>query len=196
MRGLIAVGLAVGCLGLALVGCGTETSVKTVAETVTVAAPPTVDVETEEEEEEEEAETEPSTAAVGDALTLHGNSDELEVRVTLLRVRDNAKSSNEFLQPDAGNRYVAFQLRLENLGSEVYDDSPSNGAAVIDTQDQEFTADFANVVEPALGSPTIRSGDRRVGWITFEVPKASKLRTFQFTLDSGFAPEAGEWALR
>lgn len=192
MRGSIAVALM--CVGFVVVGCGTETTVKTVAETVTVAAPEpaTTDVET----EEEASEPEPSTAAVGDALTLHGNSEGLEVRVTLLRVVDNVKSSNEFLQPEAGNRYVAFQLRLENLGSEVYDDSPSNGAAVVDTQDQEFKATFADAVEPALGSPTIRSGDRRVGWITFEVAKASKLRTFQFALDSGFAPEAGEWTLR
>jgi hypothetical protein len=28
-----------------------------------------------------------------------------------------------------------------------------------------------------------------------QVPKGAKLRTFQFTLESGFGPETGEWIL-
>jgi hypothetical protein len=32
--------------------------------------------------------------------------------------------------------------------------------------------------------------------VTYMIPKRSKLRTFQMALDSGFAPEAGEWTLR
>jgi hypothetical protein len=71
-----------------------------------------------------------------------------------------------------------------------------NGSALIDAQDQEWT-------EPALGSALkpdfvclkIRSGDKRVGYVSFEVPKKARLRTFQFGTESGFGPEAGKWSL-
>jgi hypothetical protein len=89
------------------------------------------------------------------------------------------------------------RLRLQNVGELVYDDSPSNGAFLIDREDQQYDAGFANYIrEPDFGSPRIRPGDARVGWLTFAVPTRAKLRTFQFTLDSGFGPESGEWTLR
>jgi hypothetical protein len=41
-----------------------------------------------------------------------------------------------------------------------------------------------------------RAGARRQGCIPFEVPEGRKAKQFQFTLDSGFGPQAGEWSLR
>jgi hypothetical protein len=53
----------------------------------------------------------------------------------------------------------------------VYDDSPSNGAFLIDRQDQQYDGSFgAYTREPDFGSPRIRPGDGRVGWLTFTVP--------------------------
>jgi hypothetical protein len=135
------------------------------------------------------------TASVGGTLTLAGNEEGLQMDVTLLKVVDPAKASDEFLKPGKGKRYAAFQLRLANVGDVLYQDSPSNGAAVVDTEDQQFSASFFDAVEPGLGSLRIRPGDQRAGYITFELPKAANLRTFQFTLDSGFGPDTGEWEL-
>jgi len=132
---------------------------------------------------------------VGGTLTLAGSDSGLQMAVTLLKVVDPAKAADKYLAPGKGKRYAAFQVRLANVGDLPYNDSPSNGAAVIDTQDQQFSASILDAVEPELGSPRIRPGDQRVGYITFEVPKAAKLRAFQFTLDSGFGPETGEWEL-
>ena len=112
-----------------------------------------------------------------------------------MKIVDPAKSGNEFFQPEQGFRYVGIRLRLENISEVVYNDSPSNGAVVVDTDDQGFDASFFDAVEPSLGSLKIAPGDRRAGFITFEVPKNAKLRTLQFTLHSGFGPEAGEWSL-
>lgn len=145
------------------------------------------------------AETTPTpqaAAQIGGTVTLKGITDGSEMQVTLLAVKDPARSTNQFLQPDPGNRYVAVRLRIRNTGTAVYDDSPSNGADVVDTEDQSYDASIFNPVEPALGSPTIRPGDQRVGWITFEVSEAAGLRTLQFALDSGFGPQTGEWELR
>jgi hypothetical protein len=71
------------------------------------------------------------------------------------------------------------------------------GIVVIDTADHSFdSADLGFYThEPDLGSPKIRPGDRRKGWVTLMVPKRARLRTFQMTLESGFGPEKGEWTL-
>jgi len=88
------------------------------------------------------------------------------------------------------------EIALTNVGSTVYNDSPSNGAALIDTADQQYTDTSFESKEPDIGSPTIAPGDRRVGWLTFTVAKTARLKKIQLTLDSGFGPEAGEWLLR
>ena len=185
--------LAVMLVTLGLSGCGGTQVVKTVTETTATTVGTT----------EPTAETAPTTtdagggttSKLGGTITLRGGDSGEQIQVTLLSVRDPAPSSDSFIQPDPGNRYVGIRLRLRNVGTTVYNDSPSNGASVIDRADQEFSASIFAAVKPELGSPTIRPGDQRVGWITVEVPKTSRLRTFQFTLSSGFGPETGEWSL-
>lgn len=194
MRGHLTVAVSV-CLMLA--ACG-ESEIKTEpdaeAETVTVTVTETIGAEpTTEEATTEEAE---GLARVGDSITLHGSDDSLEVRVELEKVLDPAPTE-QYFGPSKGKRLVALRIRLTNTGSAIYDDSPSNGATLIDRQDQAYTtALLPTPACPDIGSPKIRPGDRRVGCITFEVPKGIKLRTFQFTLESGFGPETGEWDLR
>lgn len=41
----------------------------------------------------------------------------------------------------------------------------------------------------------LTSGDKALGYIAFQVPKASKIAKVQFSMDSGFADETGEWQL-
>jgi Domain of unknown function (DUF4352) len=190
------------CVMVVVAGCGGTTEVKTAAEpdpeTVTVYATeqtgtePSATEETTTEEAEEESPP-AGAAAVGDTITLHGTEGDLEMRVKLVEVIDPAPYE-QYMGPSNGKRFVAVKLRLTNTGDAVYSDSPSNGATVIDRKDQGYESTiFSTAGCPDLGSPTIRPGDRRVGCITFEVPKQAKLRTFQFALDSGFGPETGEW---
>jgi hypothetical protein len=194
-------------LAAAVAGCGSASVTTTpdggvAVATVTVAAtpPPTSDPADDPsasvEQVAEPAPTPDDVAKVGSTITLAGNDDALQMAATLLAVKDPAHAASEWMAPDAGNRYVAVRVSLRNTGSIAYDDSPSNGAVVVDSQDQSYDASMADVIEPGLGSPKIAVGKRRVGWITFEVPKRAKLVTFQLTLDSGFAEQTGEWALR
>ncbi|GAA0939600.1 MULTISPECIES: hypothetical protein [Streptomyces violaceusniger group] len=44
-------------------------------------------------------------------------------------------------------------------------------------------------------SPSRGRGDKALGWIVIEVPKASKVATLQFTMNSGFADETGQWKI-
>ncbi|MFD3330541.1 DUF4352 domain-containing protein [Streptomyces sp. NPDC058701] len=97
--------------------------------------------------------------------------------VTLVKVVDPAGAKNEFATPVAGTRFVAVQFRLKNTGTAVYKDSPGNGARVVDAQGQQFDTAFypSNAGASFPGSITVAPGDTGLGFLTFEVPKASKI---------------------
>jgi hypothetical protein len=134
-------------------------------------------------------------AKLGDTITLHGSDSGLVMDVTLMEVINPAKAPR-FFGPGKNKRLVAVRLRVENVGTLPYSDSPSNGAVLIDTADQAYDASiFDSAAGPALGSPKIAPGDARVGLITFEIPKEASPTSFQLTLDSGFGPETGQWEL-
>jgi hypothetical protein len=135
-----------------------------------------------------------NNAGVGDAITLAGQDSGSEMRVKVLQVIYPATPSDQYDSPSTGHVYGAVRIRLTNVGTVAYNDSPSNGAAIIDSKDQQYDSTYGGL-EPALHSLIIGAGDSRVGFISFEVPEGTKLRTFQFTLDSGFGPETGEWNL-
>jgi hypothetical protein len=135
-----------------------------------------------------------SDSKVGDTLGLTGtNSDEM-LDVTVVKVVDPAHAG-PYDHPSPGDRFVSVQFKLKNTGTAVYNDSPSNGATVIDKDGQRFSASLNNsTAGPSFpGSITIRPGKTALGFITFEVPKASRVATVQFAMDSGFSDDVGEW---
>ncbi|WP_433064291.1 DUF4352 domain-containing protein [Dactylosporangium sp. CS-033363] len=144
-----------------------------------------------------EQNTAPAPAAVGGSLTLHGNRDGEQVTVTVLRVADAVQAADGVCGPGEGNRFVAVQLRIANTGTVVYDDLPDDGTALVDTGGQRFDARFtATTVGPAFpAAGKVATGASTEGYVTFAVPAADRLATVQFTMDSGFADETGEWQL-
>lgn len=137
-----------------------------------------------------------SAAKVGDTISLRGMDTKADV--TVLKVVDKAKGADEFTTPDAGKRFVAVQFRITNTGSKAYDDSPSNGAKVVDTEGQGFDSSIADTkAGPSFpGEVNLAPGATAKGFITFEVPKGAKLDKVQFGLDSGFADQTGQWNVR
>lgn len=137
----------------------------------------------------------PEVAHIGSSLTLTGFNDE-RVRVTVLAYLDPI-TTDEFSTPPHGAKFVGVQLRLMNVGNVTYSDSASNGAQLITNTDEQAGSDpFAvggNCEDP--GHLNISPGDTRVLCLPFEMPAAQRGRTFQFTLDSGFADQTGEWSL-
>lgn len=71
-------------------------------------------------------------ATVGGSITLRGTDDGALMRVTAVGVRDPVSAGDSFIQPDPGNRCVGVRVRLRNVGTANYSDSPSNGASVVD----------------------------------------------------------------
>ena len=135
----------------------------------------------------------PAPAKVGSTITLKGNDSGEQMDVTLLSVVSPAHAG-PYETPEAGKQYVGVQIKLTNSGTTAYSDSPSNGAALLDASDVGYQADIG-VVEPDIGSPKIAPGASQIGFLSFQVPKGTRLAKFQFTLDSGFGPDTGEWTI-
>jgi hypothetical protein len=130
-------------------------------------------------------------AALGETLTLTAR-DGVAVAVSVGAVADPATGS---IPPRPDHRYVAIRVRLENVGVFEYRDTPSNGAYLVDDAGHQHGADIADSVLPALGSPRVKPGFVETGFITFEVPEGVEPVRFLLTLNGGFGPETGVWAL-
>nr|WSY51151.1 DUF4352 domain-containing protein [Streptomyces sp. NBC_00886] len=131
---------------------------------------------------------------MGDTLSLTGINSGEKLDVTVVKVVDPA-GAGQYDRPSQGNRFVAVQFKLKNTGTALYKDSPSNGATVVDKEGQRFSASFNDsTAGPSFpGSITISTGKTALGFITFEVPTASRIVAVQSAMNSGFSNDVGEW---
>ena len=138
----------------------------------------------------------PATARVGSAITLSGNDSGEKMAVTVTKVISSVSPGDEFTSAPAGDRLYAVQFRLDDTGSAAYSDSPSNGAAVVDSSGQSYQSSMTDTAAGCTSFPAtenIAPGASGLGCIVFEVPKAAKITGVQFTLDSGMGPQTGQW---
>jgi hypothetical protein len=168
--------------------------------TVTVVVTDTggtpTDATSSEETATEDTEAGHGLAKVGDTITLHGYEEGEQMAVTVTRLYDPA-GAEQYFGPRRGRKYVAVDLVLKNTGAKAYNDSPGNGATLLDSADHGYTENLSETTScQSIGfSVRIAPGSKRAGCLTFEIPKNAKPAVFQFTLDSGFADETGEWQL-
>ena len=132
-------------------------------------------------------------AGYGRPLVLHGARG-VRLRVTPLGAIDPAPGA-AFFQPQRDNRLVALRVGLVNVGTAMYADTTSNGARIVDGRGRVRRATILDAAEPGLGRPRLRRGHRRIGTLSFELPKTLAVRALRLTLDSGFGPETGVWSL-
>jgi hypothetical protein len=136
-------------------------------------------------------------ARAGDALTLSGDSGGESLAVTADGVMDPL-AVGEFDQADPGQRFVGVQVTLQNVGTVPYSDSPSNGATLLSSDDEQAQSEIVTGGPCANGFGSdvkIAPGDSQQGCVAFELPDGATPATFQFTLDSGFADDTGQWSL-
>jgi hypothetical protein len=135
------------------------------------------------------------TARLGDPISLTGSGNE-KVTITVLKVVNPAHATDGFSTPDAGKHFVGVQVRLTNVGAGSYTDAPSNGAKVLDQQDQSYPADIATTTDAgtdfANGQVDLAPGSTEVGVIVFQIPDGATVSKVQMSLDSGFS-QTGEW---
>lgn len=136
------------------------------------------------------------TARLGDPITLEGL--DTKMAVTASNLQDPAEVGAYDEPFNKGTRFVAVDFALKNTGEKAYSDSPSNGAVLVTADGRQADSTIVTGGPCASGfaeQATIGAGASRRGCIVFEVPQGGKVATVQFTLDSGFGPQAGEWAV-
>lgn len=139
-----------------------------------------------------------SEAGVGHTINLTGLQAGEQMAVTLVKVADPAQPTTEFDTPQTGKRLVGIQLKLTNIGTEVYKDSPDTSATLVDTGGQRFNSTLVSEITagPVFPGPvTITAGDSAVGFVVFEIPTRSAAASLQFALDSGSSSQTGQWKL-
>ncbi|WP_262699719.1 MULTISPECIES: DUF4352 domain-containing protein [Streptomyces] len=205
MRARAVATITVAILCLPLAACGSEddkdsgisTAPKAESSSQAASTHETADAEDAEDAAAADESKQPTDARVGDTITLSGQEDGEQLDVTLKKWLDPAKSADEFTTPAAGKRWVAVQIQLTNTGTTTYSDSPSNCVQAADSDGQRFDATFGDITAgPQMASDLkLPAGDKALGWVVVEVPKASKIATLQFTMNSGFADETGQWKI-
>ncbi|GAA2329053.1 DUF4352 domain-containing protein [Streptomyces cuspidosporus] len=198
---LVATVAAAGICALGLTACDSGDSGDTVTDKpkAKASAPASAEATTDDKPAAKEPAdpATPDVAKVGDTIALKGLEDGSKLDVTVVKVADPAKSSDEFSTPGSGKRFVGVQFKLVNTGTAAYSDSPGNGAKVTDTDGQQFQPTFADITAgPSMSSDVrLKPGAKALGWVVFEVPKGSKTDTVQFAMNSGMANQTGEWKL-
>jgi Domain of unknown function (DUF4352) len=182
--------VALGAVTVALASaCGASHTVKTEGDTGMTTATTAARTTT--------SKTPVSEAKVGTRIALAGNDNGEKMTVTVTKVVPTARGANEFETPSGGHRFYAVQFRLINTGTAAYSDSPSNGAAVVDSKGQSYDSTFGEVrgCHAFPAQENIAPGNSGLGCVVFEVPKGAKIKGVQFTLDSGFGPDTGQWSV-
>jgi hypothetical protein len=135
--------------------------------------------------------------AIGGTATLKGEQSGERLEASLLAYKETI-SAGEYDTPQAGMKFVGVTLRLKNVGTVPYSDSPSNGATILTaTGHQGKTAIIASgeCSEGFASSVKIAPGESQEGCIPFELPQEDTATKLQWTPSSGFGEETAEWAI-
>lgn len=128
-----------------------------------------------------------NSPASGSSLTVHDlNGNTLAVSVT--GPIDPATAASPDLQPAAGTRFVALQLRLTNKGAGTISSDANVNLTVLGSDGQAYTPSFAPITECtnfSHGDYALLGGDSERGCVVFQLPDGVKVRSAQFSLGNG-----------
>ncbi|MET9611925.1 hypothetical protein [Kitasatospora indigofera] len=138
--------------------------------------------------------------ALGEALSIKGEAPGEQVTVTFLQVVDPACAVGGSSSLLAGMKYVGLELRLTNSGRTQYSDAPSNCTwGWTDSGRQVGSYVWPTISAGPAVAPhadlELAPGQSATGYVVMEIPENPRLTRIDFTPDSGFASETGEWKL-
>lgn len=96
-----------------------------------------------------------------------GNGEK-KTKVTILAVNDNVKSTNSFEKPGEGNKWIGFQVEVENVGTKEVTSldwklrDSANGE-----HDRDIVVGAGQMLELVFN---LTPGGKVQGWVYFEVP--------------------------
>lgn len=109
------------------------------------------------------------------AIAPEGNGSK-KSKVTILQVVDNVPSTNQFIQPAAGKKWIGLEVEVENVGTAQV---TSLDWTLRDTTDQEhertpWTGAEGSAIDIVYHDLT--PGGKKRGWIYFEVDQAAGIK--------------------
>lgn len=127
------------------------------------------------------------------ALTNSLNGEKIEITIT--KVVDPAVPGPGAATPDPGDRFVAVQYEIHNVGTLPFDGETVQMSAVLnDRQGQQFKPVF---VQPKTSAGpnlpetvNVMPGQKRLGYVVFELPDASVPGQAQWSMGMGFGGTA------
>ena len=137
---------------------------------------------------------------VGASTTLAGVSSGEEYKVTLSSVVDPASESDGQHPLPSGDRLVAVNLTVENVGTGTQQDSIDDDVTVADTGGYAFdgTSGVGYTVSQCHaygGLITFPPNQSESGCVIFVVPSSAVLTSLEYIPDAGLASSLGEWNL-
>jgi len=132
---------------------------------------------------------------VGESASLEGERAGEEVEATLLAFKPSLPHAEA---PRKGRKVVAVLLKLKNLGTHDYTDSPTNGAVLFSaqgTRGKQAVLLSGECSETFSSRVRIAAGASEQGCIPFELTSSDSAARFQWTPSSGFGHESAVWSL-
>lgn len=99
--------------------------------------------------------------------------------ITFVRILDPAPSNNQFEQPKPGNKYIGFEIVVQNIGAkDVYlSTSPYLLRA---TDGFEYPGETESGVGQSISAEKLSPGGKRQGFVVFEVPTTAKTKFIRY----------------
>lgn len=134
-------------------------------------------------------------ARLGDTLHLDRVGEE-KIAVTLVQVINPATVSDGGGDPEKA--YLATKLTIVNTGTSTIVGNVNTNVAVIGSDDQSYTADFAVVAECknfVFGWFLLAANSSITGCVTFALPPAETPVKVRYAPSSGLSDDIGEWLI-
>jgi hypothetical protein len=144
------------------------------------------------------------SARVGDTLVFSDPDSGVKLEITLVATKRLPKEIINYgygMTDVAHGPLFGVKFKIKNVGDGVYDDSVSNCVALVTSNDQSVDPEWSvmdkngDELAGQIDSVKISHGDVRQGWVFFKAPKGKSFRLVQFTPNSGWASQVGEWVL-
>jgi hypothetical protein len=118
--------------------------------------------------------TQQSATTTSDQPTVFhvGDQVKLDNHVLVVNAVATCKSSNEFLKPATGNKYITVDITQENQGTEPVSYNLWD-FKLRDDKEFSYSTALAGCKDPSFSSGTLVKGDKTRGFITFEIPASN-----------------------
>jgi len=93
----------------------------------------------------------------------------------VVKILDNYISDNQFMKPDEGKKYIAFEVVVDNSKGSKSITVPSMMIKLKDKEGYEYSLDMISTMIKPTFEGTTDAGDLTRGWIGFEVSKSTKI---------------------